>query len=49
MMPTTAALAYGLENTPFESNRRTVLVFDLCGGTVVPLISPSLTFTLVST
>jgi L1 cell adhesion molecule like protein len=47
--PSAAALAYDLENTPFEGNRRTVLVFDLGGGTVVPLISPSLTFTLVPT
>ncbi|CAN6295586.1 unnamed protein product [Urochloa humidicola] len=31
--PTAAALAYGLEKIPIHSKRRTVLVFDLGGGT----------------
>jgi L1 cell adhesion molecule like protein len=31
--PTAAALAYGLEKIPIDSKRRTVLVFDLGGGT----------------
>lgn len=35
--PTAAALAYGLEKMPVISNKaRTVLVFDLGGGTMSP-------------
>jgi L1 cell adhesion molecule like protein len=32
--PTAAALAYGLEKMPLSNKRRTVLVFDLGGGTL---------------